>query len=53
MQIRCGTFNLYQFAEPPFKWYETGNKYSDAEWLIKKEWIKEQILKMKCDVIGF
>lgn len=53
MQIRCGTFNLYQFAEPPFKWYEPGNKYSDTEWLMKKEWIKEQILKMKCDVIGF
>ncbi|TKH12664.1 endonuclease/exonuclease/phosphatase family protein [Bacillus wiedmannii] len=53
MQIRCGTFNLYQFVEPPFAWYEPQNVYSDADWLIKKEWIKEQILKMKCDVIGF
>lgn len=53
MQIRCGTFNLYQFVEPPFAWYEPHNVYSDAEWLMKKEWIKEQILKMECDVIGF
>ncbi|PEP87433.1 endonuclease/exonuclease/phosphatase family protein [Bacillus pseudomycoides] len=53
MQIRCGTFNLYQFVEPPFAWYEPKNFYSDVDWLMKKEWIKKQILDMKCDVIGF
>ncbi|MFF2884821.1 endonuclease/exonuclease/phosphatase family protein [Bacillus toyonensis] len=53
MQIRCGTFNLYQFVEPPFAWYELNSCYSDVEWLMKKEWIKKQISDMKCDVIGF
>ncbi|MEM5627495.1 hypothetical protein AAHB47_30145 [Bacillus wiedmannii] len=53
MQIRFGTFNLYQFVEPPYKWYEPNSFYSEADWLKKKEWIKKQILDMKCDVIGF
>ncbi|PEW37397.1 endonuclease [Bacillus thuringiensis] len=53
MQIRCGTFNLFQFVEPPFAWYERDSCYSDVEWLMKKEWIKKQIPDMNCDVIGF
>ncbi|PEJ02825.1 endonuclease/exonuclease/phosphatase family protein [Bacillus wiedmannii] len=53
MQIRFGTFNLFQFVEPPYKWYEPTSFYSDADWLKKKEWIKKQISDMKCDVIGF
>ncbi|MEW9576771.1 hypothetical protein U9K47_15705 [Bacillus toyonensis] len=53
MQIRSGTFNLYQFVEPPFAWYEPNSCYSADEWLMKKEWIKKQISDMNCDVIGF
>jgi len=53
MKIRCGTFNLYQFAEPPYAWYEPENVYSEMDWLQKKTWIKEQITIMECDVIGF
>lgn len=53
MLIRCGTFNLYQYVEPPFAWYEPENIYSTNEWASKNIWIKEQLLKMNCDVIGF
>lgn len=52
MQIRCGTFNLYQFVEPPFAWYEPENVYSNVDWLLKKDWIKEQLLNMNCDIVG-
>ncbi len=42
MQIRCGTFNLFQFVEPPFAWYERDSSYLADEWLMKKEWIKNK-----------
>jgi len=53
MQLRCGTFNLFQFVEPPFAWYEPQNIYSDTDWILKKGWIKEQLSKMNCDIVGF
>ncbi|PFK85225.1 MULTISPECIES: endonuclease/exonuclease/phosphatase family protein [Bacillus cereus group] len=53
MQIRCGTFNLYQFSKPPMAWYKPGSVYSSEAWESKKKWIKDQLLNMNCDVIGF
>ncbi|MGG1152626.1 endonuclease/exonuclease/phosphatase family protein [Bacillus wiedmannii] len=53
MQIRFGTFNLYQFSKPPMAWYEPDSVYSSEAWDSKKKWIKDQLLKMNCDVIGF
>ncbi|MDY7989900.1 endonuclease/exonuclease/phosphatase family protein [Paenibacillus polymyxa] len=53
MKLRCGTFNLYQFAEPPFCWYEPENVYTDDDWKEKRQWVKDQLTKMNCDVIGF
>lgn len=53
MKIRLGTFNLYQFAEPPYRWYTRKGKFNQRQWLEKTTWVKNQILKMDCDIIGF
>lgn len=53
MKIRIGTFNLFQFVEPPYSWYTKKEKFTQEEWEEKKAWIKEQITQMNCDIIGF
>lgn len=53
MKIRIGTFNLFQFVEPPFSWYTKKEKFILVEWEEKTTWIKNQIEKMNCDIIGF
>ncbi|WP_309499152.1 endonuclease [Sulfurovum sp.] len=53
MKIRLGTFNLFQFVEPPYSWYTKKDKFTQRQWLEKTTWIKNQILKMDCDIIGF
>ena len=51
--LRIGTFNLFQFVEPPYSWYEKESSFSKGRWAKKSTWIKEQILDMNCDIIGF
>lgn len=53
MKIRIGTFNLYQFVEPPYSWYTKKEKFTPLEWVEKTTWIKQQITDMNCDIIGF
>jgi endonuclease/exonuclease/phosphatase family metal-dependent hydrolase len=53
MKIKLATFNLFQFVEPPYAWYNKKDKFSEKQWIEKTTWIKHQILKMDCDVIGF
>lgn len=53
MKIRLGTFNLFQFVEPPYSWYTKKEKFNERQWTEKTIWIKSQILKMDCDIIGF
>ena len=53
MKIRLGTFNLFQFVEPPYSWYVKKDKFSPEQWTEKTTWLKEQIKKMDCDIIGF
>jgi endonuclease/exonuclease/phosphatase family metal-dependent hydrolase len=53
MKIRVGTFNLFQFVEPPYAWYIKKDKFNEEQWSEKTMWIKNQILKMDCDIIGF
>ncbi len=53
MKIRLGTFNLFQFVEPPYSWYTRKDKFNQSQWDEKTRWIKHQIVKMDCDVIGF
>ena len=53
MKIRLGTFNLFQFVEPPYSWYTKKEKFNERQWTEKTTWIKNQIVKMDCDIIGF
>jgi endonuclease/exonuclease/phosphatase family metal-dependent hydrolase len=53
MKIRLGTFNLFQFVEPPYSWYFKKDKFNKLQWQEKTQWIKNQISLMNCDVIGF
>ena len=53
MKIRIGTFNLFQFVEPPYSWYTKKEKFTPLEWEEKTTWIKKQITLMDCDIIGF
>jgi len=53
MKIRLGTFNLFQFVEPPYSWYTKKEKFNKSQWCEKTTWIKKQIRKMDCDIIGF
>lgn len=53
MKIRLGTFNLFQFVEPPYSWYIKKDKFTKLQWEEKTQWIKNQITLMDCDVIGF
>ena len=53
MKIKLATFNLFQFSEPPYAYYVKKDRFSTEQWLEKTTWIKNQILKMDCDVIGF
>ena len=51
--LRIGTFNLFQFVEPPYSWYEKESSFSKGRWAKKTTWIKKQITDMNCDIIGF
>jgi len=53
MKIRLGTFNLFQFVEPPYSWYTKKEKFNTRQWSEKTTWIKDQIQQMDCDIIGF
>ena len=53
MKIKVATFNLYQFVKPPYSWYTQKDKFNDFQWIEKTSWIKNQIIKMDCDIIGF
>ena len=53
MTIRFGTFNLFQFCEPPYSWYIKKDRFKEEEWKEKTAWIKKQISQMNCDIIGF
>lgn len=53
MKLRVGSFNLFQFCAPPNSWYIKKDKFDENQWEEKITWIKEQISKMSCDIIGF
>jgi endonuclease/exonuclease/phosphatase family metal-dependent hydrolase len=53
MKIKLGTFNLFQFVEPPYSWNTKKEKFNPRQWHEKTTWIKAQITKMDCDIIGF
>ena len=53
MIIKIATFNLFQFCSPEFSFYTKKEKFKKDDWEKKKNWIKEQLQKMDCDIVGF
>ena len=53
MIIKIATFNLFQFCSPNFSFYTKKEKFQKEDWEEKKIWIKEQLQKMDCDIVGF
>ncbi|RBQ32451.1 endonuclease [Arcobacter sp. FW59] len=53
MILKVATFNLFQFCNPNFSFYTKKDKFNPNDWEEKKLWIKQQISKMNCDIIGF
>ncbi len=53
MRLKVGSFNLFQYASPPFFWYTKKEKFDKTQWEEKQGWIKKQIKNMDCDIIGF
>lgn len=53
MNIKFATFNLFQFSAPPYSFYIKKDKFKEEEWSKKVKWIKEQLLKLDADIIGF
>ena len=53
--MKLASFNLYQYLEPPYYWYERRppNTYSQEEWEQKQAWIRQQLSAMNADIIGF
>jgi endonuclease/exonuclease/phosphatase family metal-dependent hydrolase len=53
MKLTVGTFNLFQFAAPPYAYYTRKGRFQPKAWQEKVAWISTQIEAMRCDIIGF
>lgn len=53
--MKFATFNLYQFVETGYYWYERDkhNAYTQDEWAQKKRWVRQRLVDMDADVVGF
>ena len=53
--MKVATFNLYQFAAPPFFWYQPTpySTYSSDQWQAKCDWIITQLQRMDADIVAF
>ena len=53
MLIKIATFNLFQFCSNTHSFYTKKDKFTPKDWEEKKLWIKNQLLQMDCDIVGF
>lgn len=51
--LKIATFNLLNYLEPPFAFYDFENIYSNENWQKKQQWIREYLKEYQPDVIGF
>ena len=51
--IKIATFNLFNYLEPPFAYYDFERIYSAEQWSKKQKWIVDYVNEFKPDVIGF
>lgn len=51
--MRVATFNLFNYSEPPMRWYRRSNLYSGPVWAAKQAWIAERLQALELDIVGF
>ncbi|WP_415230257.1 endonuclease/exonuclease/phosphatase family protein [Psychromonas sp.] len=51
--IKIATFNLFNYLEPPFAYYDFERIYSAEQWAKKQKWIADYVNEFQPDVIGF
>lgn len=51
--IKICTFNLFNYAQPPYAYYDFESIYSDVQWAKKQAWICAYLARFKPDVIAF
>lgn len=51
--IKVATFNLCNYLEPPYAFYDFENIYSAEQWQKKQLWISDYLADHQPDVIGF
>ncbi|MCW8994431.1 MAG: endonuclease/exonuclease/phosphatase family protein [Psychromonas sp.] len=52
-QLKIATFNLFNYIEPPFAYYDFERIYSAQQWQKKQRWIRDYLREFTPDVIGF
>ena len=50
-RFRVGTFNLYNLASPERQYYD--RQYTKADYRLKLDWLRNQLTRMDCDIVGF
>ncbi|WP_354625160.1 endonuclease/exonuclease/phosphatase family protein [Psychromonas sp. MME2] len=53
VSLKIATFNLFNYLEPPFAFYDFERIYSIEQWQKKQRWITHYLQQHKPDVIGF
>lgn len=51
--IKVATFNLCNYLEPPYAFYDFENIYSLEQWQKKQDWISNYLIEQQPDIIGF
>ncbi|MGB5444203.1 MAG: endonuclease/exonuclease/phosphatase family protein [Psychromonas sp.] len=51
--IKIATFNLFNYLEPPYAYYDFERIYSAEQWAKKQKWITDYLNEFKPDLIGF
>ena len=51
--LKIATFNLFNYLEPPFAFYDFDRIYSREQWEKKQRWITDYLDEFQPDVIGF
>jgi len=52
-QVKIATFNLFNYLEPPFAFYDFDRIYSVEQWQKKQLWIRDYLREFQPDIIAF
>ena len=52
-QLKIATFNLFNYLEPPFAYYDFERIYSAQQWDKKQRWIGDYLDEFQPDIVGF